>query len=108
MQMFNAPDPINSPGDRLPLGYFITRVAATKETCRTGQSHLLTYADDSPLKTLWTAKVPQSVFEGEWLEGGRLHEDTEIGMGREGGQPWWKSNRHLRASTVQERICQPL
>jgi hypothetical protein len=28
--MFNAPDTINNPGTRLPLGYFIGRVVATK------------------------------------------------------------------------------
>jgi len=35
--MFNAPDAVNNPGSRLPLGYFISRIVATKaRVTRTG------------------------------------------------------------------------
>jgi len=45
--MFNAPDPINNPINRLPLGYFISRVVATNAR-NTGSSkrHYWRYADD--------------------------------------------------------------
>jgi len=45
--MFNAPDPLNDPRTHRPLGYFISRLAATKEA-RTGDAkrHFWTYVDD--------------------------------------------------------------
>ncbi len=78
--MFNAPDPINNPGNRLPLGYFISRVTATK-AARTGHAdrHYWTYADDL-LELLGPQKLPQSVFEAV-LEEAKLPEDTDIMMG---------------------------
>jgi UDP-2,3-diacylglucosamine pyrophosphatase LpxH len=78
--MFNAPDPINNPGNRLPLGYFISRVAATKHA-RTGSAkrHYWTYVDDF-LELLGPQKLPSSVFEAIVEEAG-LNENTEIKMG---------------------------
>jgi hypothetical protein len=78
--MFTAPDPINNPGNRLPLGYFISRVAATK-AARTGHAdrHYWTYADDL-LELLGPQKLPQSIFEAV-LEEAKLPEDTAIVMG---------------------------
>lgn len=75
--MFNAPDPINDPRTRLPLGYFISRVAATK-MARTGDSkrHFWTYFDDL-LEVLGPQKLPQSVFESI-LEEANLSETEEF------------------------------
>ncbi len=77
--MFNAPDPINNPGNRLPLGYFISRVAATKHA-RTGSAdrHYWTYADDL-LELLGPQKLPASVFEAI-LEEANIREDDDIKM----------------------------
>lgn len=77
--MFNAPDPINSPGKRLPLGYYISRIAATK-TVKTGDSnrHWWTYFDDI-LELLGPQKLPQSAFEAILEEAG-LNDDTKIQM----------------------------
>jgi UDP-2,3-diacylglucosamine pyrophosphatase LpxH len=101
--MFNAPDHINSPGDRLPLGYFISRVAATK-AARTGHAdrHCWTYADDL-LELLGPQKLPQSVFEA-MLEEAKLQEHTEILMGTKDGNP--DGDRVvIKASTVKERYA---
>jgi UDP-2,3-diacylglucosamine pyrophosphatase LpxH len=101
--MFNAPDPINSPGNRLPLGYFISRVAAT-QAARTGHAdrHYWTYADDL-LELLGPQKLPQAVFEAILEEAG-LHEDTEIIMGTTDGKP--DGNRIvIKASAVKERYA---
>ncbi|HMK50744.1 MAG TPA: metallophosphoesterase [Thermodesulfovibrionales bacterium] len=74
--MFNAPDAINNPGNRLPLGYFISRVAATKHA-QTGSAerHFWTYADDL-LELLGPEKLPSSVFEA-------VTEEAEIGADQE-------------------------
>jgi UDP-2,3-diacylglucosamine pyrophosphatase LpxH len=99
--MFNAPDPINNPGNRLPLGYFISRVAATK-AARTGHAdrHFWTYVDDF-LELLGPQKLPQSVFEAILEEAG-LSENAEIIMGtndRKGnGKP-------VTASAVKEKYA---
>ncbi len=60
--IFNAPDPINNPRTRLPLGYFISRVAATK-AARTGDAkrHYRTYVDDL-LEILGPQTLSQSVW----------------------------------------------
>jgi UDP-2,3-diacylglucosamine pyrophosphatase LpxH len=77
--MFNAPDPINNPSNRLPLGYFISRVVATREYEKGISSrHYWTYADDL-LEMLGPQKLPQSVFEAILEEAG-LPEDVEIKM----------------------------
>jgi UDP-2,3-diacylglucosamine pyrophosphatase LpxH len=77
--MFNAPDRINSPVGRLPLGYFISRVIATKAR-KTGSAkrHYWTYADDV-LEMFGPQRLPASVFEAVLEEAG-LDEDTRILM----------------------------
>lgn len=83
--MFNAPDPINNPGERLPLGYFISRIVATREY-ETGISkrHYWTYADDL-LETLGPQKLAASVFEA-LLEEANLSENVSISMPSRGGE----------------------
>ena len=51
--MFNAPDATNSPGARLPLGYFISRVVATKSR-NTGSTdrHYWTYGAGVAFKAM--------------------------------------------------------
>ncbi len=82
--MFNAPDPINNPRNRLPLGYFISRVAATK-AARTGDAkrHYWTYVDDL-LEILGPQTLAQSVFEAVLEEAG-LPDDVEIVMAKKEG-----------------------
>jgi len=101
--MFNAPDPMNSPGNRLPLGYFISRVAATK-AARTGHAdrHFWTYADDL-LELLGPQKVAPAVFEAVLEEAG-LREDTEIIMGMKDGKPDGDPIV-IKASIVKERYA---
>ena len=83
--MFNAPDPINNPGSRLPLGYYISRVAAT-ETYNTGHGdrHWWTYADDV-LEAVGPDKFAPAVFEAI-LEEARLPLDTPIVMPKRDGK----------------------
>lgn len=82
--MFNAPDPLNNPGTRLPLGYFISRVVATK-TCNTGtgERHWWTYVDDV-LEAVGPEKFAPCVFEA-LLEEARLGPDTEILLPKRAG-----------------------
>jgi len=77
--MFNAPDPINGSGSRLPLGYFISRVVATKSR-DTGSAdrHYWMYADDL-LEALGPQRLAASVFEAVLEEAG-LNENTKIRM----------------------------
>jgi len=77
--LFNSPDPMNNPGTRLPLGYFITRVVATR-TNRTGKSNreVVKYIDDL-LEAIGPQTLSQSVFEAV-LEEAKLAENTEILM----------------------------
>lgn len=74
--LFNAPDPINNSRTRLPLGYFISRVIATR-TARTGKSNreYARYADDL-LECLGPQTLAQSVFEA-LLEEAKIA-DSEI------------------------------
>ena len=83
--MFNAPDPINNPGSRLPLGYFISRVVATK-THNTGHGdrHYWTYVDDI-LEMVGPQKMSSCVFEAVMEESG-LHSDDDIVMPRKNGK----------------------
>ena len=83
--MFNAPDPINSPVARLPLGYFISRVIATKAR-DTGSSkrHYWRYADDL-LEAFGPQRLGASVFEAVLEEAG-LDETTEILMPKTNGK----------------------
>jgi hypothetical protein len=83
--MFNAPDAVNNPGSRLPLGYFISRVIATKAR-DTGDAkrHYWTYADDL-LEILGPQKLGESVFEAV-LEEAHLDNDTEIHMPTRNGK----------------------
>ncbi len=83
--MFNAPDPLNNPGSRLPLGYYISRVAATKtHETGSGNRHWWTYADDV-LEAVGPEKFAACVFEAI-LEEARLSHDTEIVMPKRGKQ----------------------
>ncbi len=81
--LFNAPDAINSPGNRLPLGYFISRVAATKHA-QTGSAerHYWTYADDL-LDLLGPQKLPSAVFEAI-IEEAHISADDDIKMSGSG------------------------
>lgn len=97
--MFNAPDPINDPGKRLPLGYFITRVVATK-AANTGSTdrHYWTYVDDF-LELVGPQKLPESVFEA-LLEEADLPQDVEITMYPVGGNPC-----SVKAGDVKEKYA---
>lgn len=101
--LFNAPDPTNDPRNRLPLGYFISRVAATK-VARTGNGkrHFWTYIDDL-LELLGPNKLPQSVFEAV-LEEANLREDTEIIIGTEDRTPNGKPIT-VKASAIKEKYA---
>ncbi len=83
--LFNAPDPVNDPGSRLPLGYYISRVVATK-TYNTGHGdrHWWTYVDDL-LETVGPEKFAACVFEAV-LEESCLPPDTDIVMSRGKGR----------------------
>jgi UDP-2,3-diacylglucosamine pyrophosphatase LpxH len=83
--MFNAPDPINNPGSRLPLGYYISRVVATK-TYNTGHGdrHWWTYVDDM-LEAVGPDRFASCVFEAV-LEEARLPLNTDIFMPKRNGQ----------------------
>lgn len=78
--MFNAPDPANDAGTRTPLGYYISRVLATK-AANTGQTerHYWTYVDDF-LELLGPEKIAGAVFEAVMEEAGLLY-STKINMG---------------------------
>ncbi len=97
--MFNAPDTINSPGTRIPLGYFISRVIATKqhETGK-GDRHYWTYADDL-LETLGPQKLAKSVFEAVLEEAG-LDESVDIKMPPRRGKSY-----AVKASDVKEKYA---
>ncbi|MHC4741307.1 MAG: metallophosphoesterase [Planctomycetota bacterium] len=97
--MFNAPDAINSPGNRLPLGYFISRVVATKsrDTGSEGR-HYWTYADDL-LETLGPQKLPESVLEGVLEEAG-LNNETRIRMPKRNGKA-----RYITAGEVKKKYA---
>ena len=84
--MFNAPDPMNNPGSRLPLGYYLSRIVATK-TCNTGYGdrHWWTYVDDM-LEAVGPDKFVSCVFEA-LLEEACLPLDTEIIMPHRNSQP---------------------
>lgn len=83
--IFNAPDPINSPGSRLPLGYFISRVLATKKyNTNHGDRHWWTYVDDI-LEVAGPDKLAACVFEAV-LEEAHLSLDTQIEMPKRNGQ----------------------
>ena len=99
--MFNAPDPINDPRSRLPLGYFISRIAATK-VARTGDGrrHFWTYVDDL-LELLGPQKLPQSVFEA-LMEEANLREDEEIIIGTEDRTPKGKPIK-VTARAIKEK-----
>lgn len=77
--MFNAPDHVNNPGSRLPLGYFISRVVATGQR-NTGRAdrHYWSYADDF-LEMLGPQTMAQSLFEAMLEEAG-LPDDEPIKM----------------------------
>ena len=83
--MFNAPDAINSPGSRIPLGYFISRVVATNaRDTGSAERHYWTYADDL-LETLGPQRLAASVFEA-MLEDAGLRDDTKIRMPKRNGK----------------------
>jgi UDP-2,3-diacylglucosamine pyrophosphatase LpxH len=83
--MFNAPDPINGSVGRLPLGYFISRVIATKaRDTGSGKRHYWSYADDL-LEMLGPQRMAASVFEAVLEEAG-LDETTDIVMPKRNGK----------------------
>ncbi len=100
--LFNAPDPINNPRSRLPLGYFISRVAAT-QAARTGDAkrHYWTYVDDL-LEILGPQTLAQSVFEAVLEEAG-LPDDAEIVMAGKGGTGG--TNSAVTASDVKQKYA---
>lgn len=83
--MFNSPDPINGSVSRLPLGYFISRVVATKAR-NTGdpERHYWSYVDDL-LEMLGPQRLGASVFEAVLEEAG-LDETTPIKMPKRNGK----------------------
>ena len=97
--MFNAPDAINSPGSRLPLGYFISRVVATKSR-DTGSvdRHYWTYADDL-LEILGPQRLAAGVFEAI-LEEACLNDKTEILMPKRNGKA-----KSVTAGQVKEKYA---
>jgi UDP-2,3-diacylglucosamine pyrophosphatase LpxH len=84
--MFNAPDPQNDPSRRLPLGYYISRVLATK-TYQTGHEdrHWWTYADDM-LELMGPEQLPCCVFQAILGEA-NLPADVDITINGPGGRP---------------------
>ena len=77
--MFCAPDPVNNPGSRLPLGYFISRVDATiKAITGSSRRHYFSYIDDL-LESIGPQTLSMSVFEALLEEAG-ISEDSEIKM----------------------------
>jgi len=94
--MFNAPDPVNNPGSRLPLGYYISRIVATK-TYNTGHGdrHWWTYVDDM-LEAVGPEKFVACVFEA-LLEEACLPLDTEIIMPQRNGQTVRVNAQHISA-----------
>lgn len=77
--MFNAPPARYGAGIRLPLGYFISRVVATKaRNTGTAKRHYWSYADDL-LEMVGPQKLAACVFEAVLEEAG-LDETTEIFM----------------------------
>jgi UDP-2,3-diacylglucosamine pyrophosphatase LpxH len=97
--MFNAPDPMNNPANRLPLGYFIARLDTTIAQ-KTGSSrrHYWTYFDDM-LESLGPQKIAASVFEAVLEEAG-LDENSVIVMGVKEGK-----EITMEASMVKERYA---
>jgi UDP-2,3-diacylglucosamine pyrophosphatase LpxH len=97
--MFNAPDRINNPVGRLPLGYFISRVIATKAR-ETGSAkrHYWTYADDV-LEMFGPQRLASSVFEAVLEEAG-LDEDTRILMPKKNGK-----DQFVTAEQVKKRYA---
>lgn len=95
--MFNAPDPINDPRKRLPLGYFISRAVATK-AAKTGSKdrHYWTYFDDL-LEAVGPQSISESVFESILEESG-IPENKDIVMPLIGA-----SSSKVKASSIKER-----
>jgi UDP-2,3-diacylglucosamine pyrophosphatase LpxH len=93
--MFNAPDPINGSVAKLPLGYFISRVVATKAR-DTGDAkrHYWSYADDL-LEMLGPQRLGASVFEAV-LEEADLDETTEIFMPKRNGKTASTNTKKVR------------
>lgn len=94
--MFNAPDPINNPGSRLPLGYYLSRIVATKNyNTGHGDRHWWTYVDDM-LEAVGPDKFVSCVFEA-LLEEACLPRDTEIVMSQRNGQAITVNAQHIAA-----------
>lgn len=98
--MFNAPDPINDPRSRIPLGYFISRVSATKMArTRDSKRHFWTYFDDM-LEILGPQTLPQSVFEAI-LEEANLRDTDDFILGETPNGTQIK----ITASAVKEKYA---
>ncbi|MBU1248556.1 MAG: metallophosphoesterase, partial [Proteobacteria bacterium] len=82
--LFNAPDPHNNPGSRVPLGYYISRVVATRKY-HTGQDHrkYASFVDDL-FEAVGPQSISASVFEGVLEEAG-LPGNVEILIRDAGG-----------------------
>ncbi len=83
--MFNAPARFSNNILGLPLGYFISRIEATRKgmSNKTGRTYH-TYVDDI-IEMFGEQTLPQSVFEAVIEEAG-LDEDIEFKMSRASGQ----------------------
>lgn len=97
--MFNAPDPSNDPGSRLPLGYYISRIVATR-TYNTGHGdrHWWTYTDDM-LEMIGPEKFAPAVFEAIMEEAKLDLDTTEFSMPKRNGQ-----NVSIKAKEISERF----
>jgi len=93
--LFNAPDPFNSPGNRIPLGYYISRVIATK-AAKTGSPdrHYWTYIDDL-LEIFGPQTLPQSVLEAVLEEAG-LDDNTGIRMRTINNKPIYTTAKDIK------------
>jgi UDP-2,3-diacylglucosamine pyrophosphatase LpxH len=83
--LFNAPPRYSNNILGLPLGYFISRIEATKKAMTNSERRSYqTYVDDI-LEMFGEQTLPQSVFEAV-IEEAKLDEDIEFKMRREKGQ----------------------
>ena len=93
--MFNAPDPTNDPRRRIPLGYYISRVVATKAT-RTGvqKRSYATYIDDF-FETIGPERLAESVWEAV-LEEANIRPTEDIIMQDSYGNDYTVTQNEIR------------
>lgn len=104
--MFNAPDSINGSVRKLPLGYYISRVVATKAR-NTGDArrHYWLYADDL-LETFGPQRLAASVFEAVLEEAG-LDETTEIKMPKTNDKPESVTAKRIKKKKTKAKSSTP-